>query len=368
MNLSFRKIPAALVALFLLFVTTVMAGDWKPISPEELALKEPKVEKDADAEILFWEVKIDDSEYGELSFNNYIRVKVFNERGKDSLSKVDIRYRNDTDVKDIAARVIKPDGTFVEIKKDDIFERVIAKRGKAKIKAKSFALPGVEPGAIIEYRWREVNHSSSLATLRLDFQRDLPIQQVAYYLKPYVSSYLPTVRYQTFNLEGVQFVKDKNGFYKASAQNIPAFKEEPAMIPEDELRAWMLVYYTEESKMDPDKYWKDYNKRMWDNVIKDRMKVNDDVKKTATEITAGATTQEEKLSRIFDYCHTKIKNISDDASGLTEDQRFYRILIPRLRETEPAPVSSEALTGFRPRIIPRQGFFTSLRWSSVKTI
>lgn len=315
-------VSTMLLALLLLGCVSVSAADWKPITPEERALKDPKVEKDADAEILFWEVKIDDSENEELVFSNYIRVKVFNERGRDSQSKVDIRYRDNSSVKDVEARVIKPDGTIFEIKKGDVFERVVAKVGKRKLKAKSFALSGVEPGAIIEYRWREVYRSSSLSTLRLDFQRDLPIHEVAYYIKPYRASIPLIVRYDRFPAVGnnATFVEDKKGFYRASMTNVPAFREEPMMPPEDEMRLWMLVFYSAETKIEVKKYWQDFNKRMWDNFVKDRMKVNDDVKKTAAEIIAGAATDEEKLVRIFDYCRTKIKNLSDDASGLTSDQ------------------------------------------------
>ena len=34
--------------------------DWLPISPEDLALKTPKIEPDAAAEALFWEVYVAD--------------------------------------------------------------------------------------------------------------------------------------------------------------------------------------------------------------------------------------------------------------------------------------------------------------------
>src|SRR5262249_29159514 len=134
----------------------VLADDWKPVEPAELALKASTVDKDADAEAILWEVRVDDSQVEELSLRNYIRIKVFTDRGRESQSKVDLQYPGYASVKDIAARVTKPDGTVVEQKKDEILERTIVKISGQKIKAKSFALAGVEPGAVIEYRWREV--------------------------------------------------------------------------------------------------------------------------------------------------------------------------------------------------------------------
>src|SRR5262249_40885924 len=117
----------SILCLVALAATSALAQDWKPVDPADLALKAPVVEKDADAEAIFWEVRIDDSQQDELSFKNYIRIKVFNERGRESQSKVDLPYLGSNQIKDINARVIKPDGTIVELKKDDIFERTIVK-------------------------------------------------------------------------------------------------------------------------------------------------------------------------------------------------------------------------------------------------
>ena len=118
---------------FGLFVTPPsFAGDeWRAVDPAELALKTPSVDKDADAEALFWEVRLDDSQPEEFSLKNYLRIKVFTERGKESQSKVDLPYLASSRIKDIAARVIKPDGTIVELKKEDVFDKTIVKTGGA---------------------------------------------------------------------------------------------------------------------------------------------------------------------------------------------------------------------------------------------
>src|SRR2546428_11573369 len=73
---------------------TVRTGgdDWRPLRPGDLNLKSPDVEKDADAEAILWEVRIDDSQPEELVLKNYIRIKVFTDRGKESQSKIDLQY------------------------------------------------------------------------------------------------------------------------------------------------------------------------------------------------------------------------------------------------------------------------------------
>src|SRR6476619_6342001 len=118
--------PRSILPLLAAFVCLVIGAsahpgdnDWRPIDPAELALKTSTVEKDADAEALFWEVRLDDSQLEEFSLKNYIRIKVFTERGKESQSRVDLPFLGSTRIKDIAARVIKPDGSILELKKDD---------------------------------------------------------------------------------------------------------------------------------------------------------------------------------------------------------------------------------------------------------
>jgi hypothetical protein len=306
---------ASVLCIALILPIAVFADDWKPVNPADLALKIPLVEPDADAEALSWDVRIDDSSPTELSLGHYLRVKIFTERGKESQSKIDIPYYSTTRIRDIAARVTKPDGSVVELKKDDVFERTIVKANGVKVKAKSFALPGVELGSVVEYRWQEVYPGGSINQMRLQFQRDIPVRVVNYYLKPYQG-----LRYQTFHMNDIEFVKDKNNFYRLTLNNVPAFHEEPRMPPEDEVRSWVFLYYAEDLKREPEKYWKDQGKLLFEKT-KDAMKVSDAVKAAVAGIIGDANTDQDKLQRIYDFCRTKIKNTSDDASGLTAEEK-----------------------------------------------
>jgi Domain of Unknown Function with PDB structure (DUF3857)/Transglutaminase-like superfamily len=295
--------------------------DWRPVDPAQLAATTPVVEKDADAEALFWEVRVDYSEEG-MILNHYVRVKIYNDRGRESQSKIDIFAPKvggtQTEIKDIAARTVKPDGTIVEVKKEDIFERTVVKASGVKVKAKSFAMPGVEPGAIIEYRWREVRRDVFALYAEYEFSRDIPVQQVKYYIKP-----LPNVvfgmRAQTFNTGMAPFEREKDGFFSMTLTNVRAFHEEPRMPPEHAVRPWMLVYYSPDNALAPQAFWKVYGKQVFDDH-KSSMKVGDEVKRAAAEATAGATTDEEKLDKIFDYVRSKVKNVRDVTSGFTSEQ------------------------------------------------
>jgi hypothetical protein len=293
------------------------AQQWKPMDPAHLALKAPVVEKDADAEALLWEVYINDSSDTTTDFTHLVRIKIFSERGKESQSKIDIPYFTRIQIKDIAGRTIKPDGTAIELKKDAIFDREIVKFGRFRLRAKSFAMPGIEPGSIIEYRWREV-YEGSTNYVKMQFQRDIPVQLVRYYLKPHPHALNP-MKTITFQGNTAPWTRDKDGYFRTEMTNVPAFREEPRMPPEDQVRTWMLVYYAPDVKKEPMAYWKDLGKQLHE-ASKDQMKVNDEIRKASAEAIGDATTPDQKLERIFNYCRAKIKNFTDDASGLTVDQ------------------------------------------------
>ena len=316
------RISFAFACLMFAVVPALAGDDWRPVDPAHLALKEPAVEKDADAEAIFWEVRINDAGQ-DLVFSNYIRIKVFTERGKESQSKIDITYRGQNRIVDIAGRTIKPDGSIIELKKDAVFDRTIIKAGEFKIKAKTFAMPAVEPGVIIEYRWKEIRPNQMANNVRLQFQRDIPVQYVKYYLKPAqmdIGYSSLGMSYKMFNGDASPPVKDKDGFYTTTMTNVPALIEEPRMPPENQVKTWMLLFYSRDKPLPPQEYWPKLGKDFYE-VLKPGLKVNDDVKKAAAAAIGDATAPEQKLQRLFDFCRTKIKNTSSVLSGLTDAER-----------------------------------------------
>ena len=214
--------------------------EWRPVDAAHLALKAPAVEPNADAEAIFWDIRIDDGGYNDLVLSHYVRIKIFTERGRDQHSKVDIPYIGGIKIKDVAARTIKPDGSIVELVKDDIIEKMVVKVSGLKLRTKTFAFPGIEPGAIIEYKWKEVISNSSANNMRLQFQRDIPVQSITYRFKP---SNKRAFDVREFNMSKVEFQKEKDGFQVATVNNMPAFREEPMMPPEDNVRSWAMVQY-----------------------------------------------------------------------------------------------------------------------------
>lgn len=327
---SFAVLTA--VAVVFVFPTHVLPQDkdWRTISPADLELGAPMVEPDADAEAIFWEVSIDDSSDEGFSRRHYVRIKIFTERGREKYSKFDIPYIKGLKIKDLAARVIRPDGTIVEIGKNDIFERELVRASGVKLQAKSFAVPNIAPGVIIEYKYKESFSDGGATGMKLELQKEIPVRLLSYRVRPY-NNKPPT--YRLFNTSGTEFVKDDKGYYIAQLSNIPAFKEEPRMPPEDMVRPFILLTGTQYSLVetrsgsgvgivtknsnDPKAYWAGV---AGENVARVRFIKSSasDLKKQAQAIIAGGQSDEEKVKLLYYFCQNEINNLTYDPSFTDE--------------------------------------------------
>ncbi len=310
-----RFVRLSFCLLTLLSSAAFAQTQWRPVSPGELQMKTPLVEPDADAEAIFWEVRLDDKKRTQLTYNHYVRVKIFTERGRERFSKFDIPFQKGKKVENVAARVIKADGSIVELQPSDIFERDIVTVRKIKIKAKSFAVPGIEPGAIVEYQYDEVIKGDSVSGERLIFQRDIPMQKVTYYVRPYAGTDL---KYNFYNMPETRFTEDKKnkGFWVVTMNNVPSLKEEPYMPPDDEVKRWVYLQYQNFGSI----FQWNFLSTGYAGFLKKVSKPNKEIKQKVAELTAGVSSDEEKLRRIYDFTQKQIKNVSFDRS-ISEEQR-----------------------------------------------
>src|SRR5260221_10686490 len=271
-------------------------------------MKEAKVEPGADAEAIFWEVRIDDKKYAKLSYEHYIRIKIFTEKGREKYAKFDIPFEKGNKVEDIAARIIKPDGSITELNPNDIFEQEIIKADKVKIKAKSFAVRGIEPGVIVEYQYREILKNEGAGGKQLIFQRDIPVQQLAYYIRP---AKFADLRAYFYNMQETKFTDAGDGFYVIKVADIPSFREEPHMPPVNLARRWALLKYAgfDFSSM--------FLGTGFQAFAAKAFKPTGNIKDKAAELINGVTSDDEKLHRIYAFVQG-LKNLSFDP---TVDQK-----------------------------------------------
>ena len=315
------------------------AVSWRPVTPEELALKAPTVDRGSDAEALSYEVEVEDESRFEHTIRRHtLRVKIYNERGKAAFAQVNIFHNNKVAISYVAARTVRPDGTSVEVKDSDIFERTVARGKGEKVEATSFALPAVEVGSIVDYRWTEFRHESFTHYAVIPIQLAVPIQQLRFVVRP-PDQIPPGYRMRVQGL-GVPLGprKDELGSKAQSLSvwtvvNIPAFVEEPDMPPEGTSRASIFVRYTDKDSETVEGFWSAWSKEFHREFGK-ATKASKALEPTVKDIVIDAKAPMEKARRICEFCRDQIKRLEDDASGLTPDQ---------VRETKPNKTPEETV-------------------------
>jgi hypothetical protein len=290
---------------------SAFAVDWRPIAPDELALKQSKTDPNADAEALFRDVSI---EYHFTTnrrtvTTNYIRIKVFNARGIEKFSKVKIVYNAKHTFTDLTGRTIHPDGSVVELPKDAIFDTVETKRGNYTQKASAFVLPSVEPGSIIEYRWKITEDGFISNYISLPLQTEYPVDEVTFRIKLGEDPFSPhaQMRFLSFHCTPERG-QDEKGSTVLTVRNVPAYHDEPHSPRGLSGKQWILVDYERDVPSNAFDYWPQIGQRLY-NEAKERIKVNSEMKKTAAEIVSTGKTDEEKLALLADYCQKNITNV-----------------------------------------------------------
>jgi hypothetical protein len=152
MNLDrvLRIVLPATLLVFLVDPAHLSGVDFQPVSQDELKMAiEPKA-PGAPAIILFRRVDRDDKEAHQ---DEYVRIKILTDEGR-KYADVEIPYwKGSLKITNFHARTIKPDGSITNFEGKP-FDKTIVKARGVKILAKTFAMPEVSTGSIIEYGYR----------------------------------------------------------------------------------------------------------------------------------------------------------------------------------------------------------------------
>src|SRR5215831_2326032 len=157
----------------------VAMDDWQPIRPEELKMVIDPAHP-VDAVILYHEETADDNTKHHYF---YTRVKILSEKGKDR-ANVELVYDGAAvHIVDVKARTIAPDGAITPFA-GKAFDRTVVKGHGVKYLAKTFSLPNVQVGSIIEWKYTEYWDDSLVYAPHWSVQSDLPQKRAKFTFLP----------------------------------------------------------------------------------------------------------------------------------------------------------------------------------------
>lgn len=243
------------------------AATFRPVNPEELKMTSEPAAPGAPAIILYRELYRDDSSAEIGREDDYYRIKVFTVEGR-KYGDVEIPFSTTTgQVVGIHARTIKPDGSIVDFD-GKVFTKSIVKSRGERILAKTFTLPAVEPGCVIEYYYTLDLKEHFVFDSRWIVSEELYTKAANFSLKPYQRDFY--LHWQWQNMPPGSTAAPKQGpdqVIRLQLSNIPAFQPEDLMPPEDELKARVdFIYSRDAPEQDPANYWQKVGKRLNGNL------------------------------------------------------------------------------------------------------
>ncbi|HMD30042.1 MAG TPA: DUF3857 domain-containing protein [Steroidobacteraceae bacterium] len=316
-----RSLVTALLLAVAMFAAALpaRAADWLPISPEELKVtSEPKAPAAA-AIYLYRQVDRDDNGPSEAS---YERIKILTEEGR-QYANIEIPYYGGPEsVRAVEARTIHPDGSIVKFE-GTIFDKSVAAKAGVKLMAKTFTLPDVQVGSIIEYRYRLELRSGYVFDSHWMLSQDLFTQHAKFSLNPYRGF---TLRYswpQGLPPDTETPSQQRNGMIRLETRDVPAFVTEEYMPPENQLKYRVDFIYEDgvlHAEKDPEVFWQKFAKGKFGEIDKflDQHRA---MTEALAQIVEPGDSQDSKLHKIYERTQ-RLRNLTfERAKSQQESER-----------------------------------------------
>ncbi len=281
------------------------ASAFRPVNPEELKMTSEPMAPGAPAVILYREFVRDDTHPLIAHEDSYYRIKIFTEEGR-KYGDVEVPFFTSMgNITGLRARTIKPDGTIVDFD-GKVFTKVITRSRGEKILARTFTLPAVEPGCVIEYFYTldlkgygDDPESKQIFDSSWIVSEDLFTKSVNFSLRPYMSEFNLHWLEQHMPPGSPHAQEGPDHVIRLQLTNVPGFQPEELMPPEDELKARVdFIYSLEMPEQDPQKYWAKVGKRM-DAQLESFIGKHKSMEEAVAQIVSPNDPPEVKLRKIY---------------------------------------------------------------------
>jgi transglutaminase-like putative cysteine protease len=320
--ISSAPIIVLTIASYRLPVVNAAVG-FQPVLPEELKMTREPLAPGAPAIVLFRQVDRDDT--GRTAHqDDYFRIKILTEEGR-KYADIEIPFYKEhgNNVTGIKGRTIRPDGSIANFE-GKVFEKAILKAKGLKYMAKTFTLPDIQVGSVIEYYYTYDLSEQFIYDSRWILSDELFTKKAAFSLRPYTSPYIPVgIRWSWQMLpEGTAPPKEgPDHVIRLEAANIPAFQTEDFMPPENELKSRVdFTYYTASmGAQPPDKFWKEIGKRRSDE-LESFVGKQKAMAQAVAQIVSPSDSDEEKLQKIYARVQ-QIRNTSYEVRKTQQEEK-----------------------------------------------
>jgi hypothetical protein len=309
---------AGFLLLVLVIPSHAQNEDWIQITPQEMQINEVPGDPGASAIQLYFADYIDDELHNEFY---HAAIKILNEKGK-KYADVEIEIPSEGSVSGLKARTIEPDGRIVEFSGKP-FQKTIFKGKGIKVQAKTFTMPEVQVGSIIEYKYR-IDWPYILIDNSWSIQHDLYTVKEDFRMKPFsgdlegfeASGYQVSTVYG--NMPSGLKPELKGKVYVMQAQNMPAFQSEGYMPPQEVFKPQIRFFY-DTPGMDANRFWQEAGKN-WNSKVEHFIGNHSEVAAAATQAIGNESDSENKLRKLYARAQ-QIRNLSYERERTQEEMK-----------------------------------------------
>lgn len=307
---QFRLRWFSLSLLSLLVVLAPIArADFPPIPDDEMKFSEVPGQPGAPAVVLFREEIDDDTRNHDHMI--YMRIKVLTQAGR-KYADVTVPFEKIwANIEDVAGRTVHQDGTVVPFD-GKVLDKEIVKGHGIKEHVKSFSLPDVQAGSIIEYRYHFRYLDNRVVPPQWTIQNELWQKKVHFKFTPSTKMIELAHGQIAYGVNWTSYCPNEmkpkevtlaNGvdYIEVNGSDVPPFTEEPHMLETSKLKYNVRFYY--QSAKNPAEYWKQQGK-FWSKDAEKFMGKDGGVAAQVNQLVAASDTPEQKVKKIYSFITT----------------------------------------------------------------
>lgn len=250
----------------------------------------------------------------------YERIKILTDAGRE-YANVELPYSHRYfSIGSISGRTIHSDGSIVPFEGKP-FDKTVVKGNGIRVNVKSFTLPDVQVGSVIDYRYSLRYDDNRAFAPTWEVQEDL-FQRKAYF------KFIPFQNHGSVELmldhgqlsRGIAWtpflgsgaqpelhqrpqqtfatVHDVSEWVDLTRENIPAFIEEPFMPPASLMKLRVYFYY--EQSLKKEDYWKSEGK-FWNKDVEEFVGHNRGVSEALAKVISPADSAEQKVRKVYAF-------------------------------------------------------------------
>jgi transglutaminase-like putative cysteine protease len=302
-----------------------------PLSPEDQSFTSVPQQPGAPAVTLYREETDDDT----LHFHSVdMRIKVLTEAGR-KYADVELPYnRREFKIAAIGGRTVHADGSVVPFQGKP-FDKVVVKGHNLRFQVKTFTLPDVQVGSILEFHYTLHYSDNSVVAPQWIVQDELFQKRAAFKFIPYRTRsntevelahgqiargiawtpYIPNKQPELHTrADGVEWVD-------LAVADVPAFVEEPFMPPPDILK-WRVSFYYR-ADLNANDYWKNEGK-FWNKDVENFLGRKKGISDAVGQTVAAGDSPEAKVRKIYAFV-SQLENRSYDPHRATQEEQALGI-------------------------------------------